>query len=629
MTFFIAQSAFALTAISDFRSEPPNPLDIPAQASRTSGVAPLYVFFNADLKPSSSTERSFHDYYYHWDFGDPGSGTWGTDGKSKNIENSPVAAHVYETPGTYTATLTVRNSSTGEIIADLGKSFTITVDDPDVVFSGSNTICVSDTAHNDFTGCPSGAQQIATDSLVDMPTWTTSNHRLLFHRGSEWTQEGGIYPDYPAKAEQVRIGAYGTCQNPDANGICENAPKITITGTDKYLIQLYNNPDWVIQDLFFTGAKDVHSYLAGSMGLYRLLVLRVKSVGLKDGPGWSSWRTTTLREPREMAIVSCDIRDFGEYGTYAGAEDLALIGNQAHNSDITHINRVWWAYKGIFAHNVASGASLTNLNGRLDLKFHGPKMTKTEEGGPEVGPYDVTGAGGLPYSSQYMVITNNLFGGSGPAPISIGAQNPWSDERVYDVIFEKNKYIADYGAYNNRPVMKVINTNGRYVTIRNNIFDDSYSDPSVDHGEITFIAVTDLDESVQSQVPPATDIMIYNNTFNGTGDTRRNGMFMLGVDTNAQNVMLKNNVMSLPNETHAPILELNHLDYQGTATTSNNIITKTPGFADATSWPSVDRDFHLTPSSTELINKGTPVPVYDDFAGNQRTGTPDIGAYSY
>src|SRR3972149_6052856 len=119
--------------------------------SRTSGVAPLSVFFDATTTTSDATTRPFHDLDYAWDFGDPSAGAWALDGLPKNQAKGGVAGHVFETPGTYTVTLTVRNA--------LGETDTqrvsITVQDPEVVFAGANTVCFS--VSGNFTGGPTGA----------------------------------------------------------------------------------------------------------------------------------------------------------------------------------------------------------------------------------------------------------------------------------------------------------------------------------------------------------------------------------------------------------------------------------------------------------------------------------------
>ncbi|HUW84930.1 MAG TPA: PKD domain-containing protein, partial [Phycisphaerae bacterium] len=85
-------------------------------ASRTSGIAPLAVFFDAVDPASGVIQPADGDYAslgYAWDFGDPDAGTWSTNGNSRNTAMGYVAAHVYEQPGTYTATLTVTDTQGG------------------------------------------------------------------------------------------------------------------------------------------------------------------------------------------------------------------------------------------------------------------------------------------------------------------------------------------------------------------------------------------------------------------------------------------------------------------------------------------------------------------------------------
>jgi hypothetical protein len=114
-----------------------------------------------------------------------------------------------------------------------------------------------------------------------------------------------------------------------------------------------------------------------------------------------------------MSVVACDIRDFYGYAQYGGGENLSIAGNQFHNSDTTHISRLWWTYKGVYSHNMASGASLTNTAGRVNLKLHGPKYTDDQDGNPdklaEVGTFAETGSGGLPCSTQYVVVADNVL----------------------------------------------------------------------------------------------------------------------------------------------------------------------------------------------------------------------------
>ena len=81
-------------------------------AARTSGVAPLFVHFDAFTNTSSSAFNTagerFNNLTYKWNFGDIGSETWNAwDGASKNEDWGPNAGHVFENPGTYVVTVVI------------------------------------------------------------------------------------------------------------------------------------------------------------------------------------------------------------------------------------------------------------------------------------------------------------------------------------------------------------------------------------------------------------------------------------------------------------------------------------------------------------------------------------------
>ena len=144
------------------------------------GVAPLYVhFFDEDASASDGVGlEPFHDYYYSWDFDDPGSGTWGSDGKTRNGATGPVSAHVYENQGTYTVSLTVIDSLSGTTIGT--DTYTVTVNDPDTIYAGTLTTCVNTNSDNNFSGCPSGANQIQTDDITSITSYADAGERILF-----------------------------------------------------------------------------------------------------------------------------------------------------------------------------------------------------------------------------------------------------------------------------------------------------------------------------------------------------------------------------------------------------------------------------------------------------------------
>ena len=131
-------------------------------ASRTSGTAPMAVFFDATgTTDTTTTLDTFRELGYQFNFGDPLPGVWQYDSLPKNLQTGgPLAAHVFETPGTYVVNLTVKDASGNSSSA----SVTINVQSADTVYSGTNTVCIS--ANTDFTGCPSGAQQLPNSTTL-------------------------------------------------------------------------------------------------------------------------------------------------------------------------------------------------------------------------------------------------------------------------------------------------------------------------------------------------------------------------------------------------------------------------------------------------------------------------------
>src|SRR5689334_22269040 len=93
---------------------PATPLPMSA-ASRTSGVAPLSVFFDAlDSAVPAWTSGvvqppagDFAALNYRWDFGEKKAETWPLSGKSRNSATGYTAVHVFEEPGRYRVQLTV------------------------------------------------------------------------------------------------------------------------------------------------------------------------------------------------------------------------------------------------------------------------------------------------------------------------------------------------------------------------------------------------------------------------------------------------------------------------------------------------------------------------------------------
>lgn len=218
--------------------------------SRSSGYAPLVVFFDGSgITDAGKTTIPFLEMDCRWGFGDANSGSWG-DGAlgangtgvaaSRNASRGLVAAHVYETPGTYTASVSCTDGTNNTAL----KTFTITVSDPDGAgspFLATNTVCIYNSTKG--TGCPTGATEYVTSDLnLAISVNQGTNKRLLFKRGDTFAGSSAS----PSATGPAFIGAYGS----------GDRPKFIKSGTlTSGVILTFSSvaTDWRIQDIEVTG----------------------------------------------------------------------------------------------------------------------------------------------------------------------------------------------------------------------------------------------------------------------------------------------------------------------------------------------------------------------------------------
>ena len=169
------------------------------EATRLSGPAPLAVMFDATgSRLGSSGTYAFHDLNYEFNFGDNNGSIWALSGQSKNVQSGgPLAAHIFEQPGTYT--VRVRVSAPNGQYSDA--TVAVTVQDPAVVYPGTQTICVSTSGN--YSGCPAGAVQ-----QTGLPV-SFDGKRILLRRGESFGNITVRHQD-----DGVQIGAFGTGAKP-------------------------------------------------------------------------------------------------------------------------------------------------------------------------------------------------------------------------------------------------------------------------------------------------------------------------------------------------------------------------------------------------------------------------------
>jgi len=568
----------AQSVTATFTVAPPPPPGAPQVSlvpTRTTGVAPLSVFFDSSATVSSVTTRPFHDLDYQWNFGDSGAGSWSLTGTSKNTDYGPIAAHVFEMPGTYTVTLNVLDGTNVTT-----KTVQVTVTDPNTVFSGTNTICVS--TSGTFTSCPSGAQQItSSDFAATMLAYAKTGKRVLFRRGELF-----VNPTAPtmSAAGPVVIGAYGTGA----------LPIIKMTSTDAWTatFQLADTAtDWRIMDLELDGnsAGPASGFTATTRGVQsassRLTCLRLNihhtSNGLITGGDEQSFVDNTITDGVGTAYGGY-MEVLNQYFAFLG-NTIDIDNNGATNG--VHALRTPYLRKSIISHN--------------DMKQAGFDVIKMHA------PSDPTLGWQGQYTEQVVVGDNKIYGS-----VYLSPQNNGRDERLRDIVFERNQVFGG-----------PLEVHAVEVTVRNNLFLGLTND---------YFAFADIGQ--RGIEPPATNVRVYNNTAYTSTNL---GFSMVTVAAVNSNVTIKNNLAYAPNatwniyqNTHAPTMVENF--------SSNNIVITNnstnaqvkgtpPNFVGGT--PSTPADFKLG-SGSYGINTGAVVPVFSDYFGVIRPqgAAIDIGA---
>lgn len=387
-------------------------------ASRITGPAPLAVNFDAIATThTNGSIDTFRELSYSFNYGDTGSsgvGNWPLSSEPKNTDvGGPLGAHVYDEAGTYTCTVTVldADSNTDQ------ETIQITVTDPDTVFSGTNTVCIS--GSSDWTGAPAGASQV-----TSLPT-IEANKRYLFRAGESFTQNISI--NY---LDNVQIGSFGTGAAPAITG--DISIQTSNPGTPSSPAGWASNI--VVQDLNITGAFN------NSVGGENILFYN-STIDERIGVG-----TTTLYYfdqagsndagftwPKNIFIVgnTADVGNLastGRYNIFAYANRMCVMGNFFDNP-YEHNIRTHLSHRSFMAHNYLANPGTLKHH----FKIHGMGLNGFD---------DQLVNEPLP-STQYVVIARNQIGDSDDAnnwAVACAPQNDSSAEGIADCIVEDNYF---------------------------------------------------------------------------------------------------------------------------------------------------------------------------------------------
>lgn len=566
----------------------PTALTLSLVPSRTTGVAPLAVFFDATgTTDTGVTTRPFHDLQYTWSFGDtagsPVKGTtWSTGSQAavatcsppyngcRNNATGAVAAHVFENTGTFTVTLTVFDG-----ITTITKTQDITV----TPFSGTPYCIHNSTPLN--SGICNGVEHATTgDVSTDVANAISAGAKqILFNRGDSFaTTTNAII----SAAGPGIIGSYGSGA----------IPIITTSSTINYnYIFNFTSADWRLMDIDLEGGGGLLQF--GTYAANQTTYLRVTTGNLNYG--------YNARIIDGLAIQDSTVKPGADAGIglyCATCTRVMLLGNSM--------------YLG------------TAVGGYHDIRLQGTNYFVLENS-------DQTGSLGAPATiNGFTIRGNSQYGEISDNDIisydsQIQPQNNLSFENQHDIVVERNFFTASQ-----------LLLQGNHVTVRNNIFNMSgYVKPNSQRA---------VDISWQFPTSPApTENFIYNNTVYTTGSSVTGSFFAaIGIEANMAgsgcNLTTGNNLAYIPNGTSQVYL----IDLSGGAgcsingssgtngnSTDNQVKNVSPIWVNGSTFYSVPTDFIPNCTTAYPCQQGAAAPLWTDFFGKIRTSPYDTGAVNH
>jgi hypothetical protein len=596
------------------------PIEISVTQNRTSGIAPLGVYFDATGTTSPETTLPFQELYYHVDFDDAGDGNWGFGSRSdldRNEMTGPIAGHVYKTAGNKTPIWTVFDGVDIEQLA----SDTITVSAADTAFDEIHFF----SADTDFAaGTPATGGKYtrhASASWADVITEAQADDGVTKALYLEWGDAFTAAAGYTISKD----GAGMIAASPHTGG---SSTKPTVTGAFSMSLGSNTNHDfgdWRFVDIEFDGSNDTVEAVSANGAARYMTFLRCEwtnftiavnlSVSTLDtintaagslvAPVWNGW-----------LFADCEMTGNTTYNILAPFEQSAILGCNFGAVSIAggHVIRIiHGAGLAIYANDIINTAG------------QGTALT--------VRAVDVVGSSTLPatthaFTREVVASCNNLQGGSATsAPVTFGvAPSSATDTHFIDLTFEKNWLKT--GSAN-----AGVDTSGTYITIRNNLVDSPANGAAKNF-------VTMSVQAAQTEVPD--HIYVYHNTlYSGAGAAAQAVRQVGAVSGSPTNVFVDNNLCWVDAFTGTMSVTLGTFGVPGvTAGTGNSTTTEmnqtNPTFAgsvgDGTGTFTVPNDFKILTGSYAKGDGTDGLKVFDDFFDNIRdwdTPNTDIGFHAF
>lgn len=368
--------------------------EVTVDVSRTEGVAPLSVFFDATQTPELAG-GSFVDSTFAWNFDE---GNIDPNAKYKTASGF-VAAHVFENPGTYRVSLSVSDPMGRQATEEV----TITV----LPFTGQ-TYYVAEDGSDDNDGL-SMSEPVQTVGHALLELANQPNTRILFKNGDTFNTR---CVDATGRPGPVIISNY---QDPDSPS--DQAPTIynTAVNTDYATIVLGN--DWRIMNLRIrsggssAGREQGPRYPGGVTFDYdtnNSLIYRLEQDNLAN-----QWM-----DPygQYNTVAECNIHDVSGTGFSHDGDGGALIGNWVHDKGDQlpeHIFRLQGGTRYFIAFNTFE-ANVVNFDS-LTIRGDSEKVVIYKNILDRVTSINPQNTNSYEEYQKYVILDSNLF---------IGRDNP-------------------------------------------------------------------------------------------------------------------------------------------------------------------------------------------------------------
>jgi hypothetical protein len=594
------------------------PLTLNVSTIRTSGISPFLVFFDATATTDTSiagNTTTFQDVHYTWNFGDSGAsgtGTWAygsNPGKnSKNTATGGVAAHLYVTPGldsTYKVTVTAHDGTNTARC-----QLTVTAYDPagEKGFARTKTTCVSASSKPipGSGGCPVGARALYTSSFnTALDTFHFgSGKRVLFKCGETFTGDNASL-----SGTTWSVGAYGGCE-----GTQTSRPVLRDSGASGELMVALASGDGRIADFDLegngTGASAVGTPGSNSRIPYQITLDNLYSNGNNASYAWSQGAQWALVD----SVMTGMRTSIGTFVNYNENNPATWADNLFNNLN----------YQALLGNDFNGAGGTNNAAGQETVRISACRMcvieNNTIENANNIGATLKLHNGNTNGSvvtwtgvyTEFMEISDNWFGGtSGGQIVEIAPQNGGDDERLRNIVFERNLISGTTGGQGGRQVLiSAVNE-----TARDNVF---YMPGT--SAQYPIYAVQIAQRGIE---PVPRNVEVYNNTCYAPNSVATQTCIALNsvgnLGTPAIDSFVRNNLFYIAAGAHSTVANagVGNTISNNTASPSNN-----PAFTNGSGSFSVISDFRPTAN----YSAGANVPAWYDALGVPWAPSWDLGA---